>query len=293
MTAPIADAIDEQLLYPDSDGQPMADNTVQYRWIVTIQGNLDVQYLYDDDVFVAGDLFWYAVKDEPTECVAPDTMVVFGRPKGDRGSYKQWEENGIAPQVVFEIRSPKNLPAHLEKKLEFYRRHKVEEYYLYDPDKVELTGYLRSAGELEEIESMHGWVSPRLQIRFDLSGPELVIWGPYDQKFLTFVELGRQAKLAQQRAEQERREREEAQARAKLAQQRADQEQQEREEAQARAKLAQQSAEQERREREEAQAQTKLAQQRADQEHQEREEAHARAERLAARLRELGIDPES
>ncbi len=32
-------------------------------------------------------------------------MVVFGRPKGDRGSYKQWLENQIAPQVVFEILS--------------------------------------------------------------------------------------------------------------------------------------------------------------------------------------------
>ena len=24
--------------YPDSDGQPMSDNTLQYQWIVTIQG---------------------------------------------------------------------------------------------------------------------------------------------------------------------------------------------------------------------------------------------------------------
>jgi Uma2 family endonuclease len=35
-------------------------------------------------------------------------MVVFGRPKGDRGSYKQWEENNIIPQVVFEILCPGN-----------------------------------------------------------------------------------------------------------------------------------------------------------------------------------------
>ena len=27
-----------QLIYPHSDGQPMADNTTQFRWIVTIQG---------------------------------------------------------------------------------------------------------------------------------------------------------------------------------------------------------------------------------------------------------------
>ncbi|MEL6903285.1 MAG: Uma2 family endonuclease, partial [Cyanobacteria bacterium J06606_4] len=28
------------VIYPDSDGQPMADNTKQFRWIVTIQQNL-------------------------------------------------------------------------------------------------------------------------------------------------------------------------------------------------------------------------------------------------------------
>ncbi len=35
-------------------------------------------------------------------------MVAFGRPKGERGSYQQWKENNIPPQVVFEILSPGN-----------------------------------------------------------------------------------------------------------------------------------------------------------------------------------------
>ncbi|MDB9403323.1 Uma2 family endonuclease, partial [Microcystis aeruginosa CS-1036] len=32
--------IEPQLFYPDSDGKPMADNTVQYRWIVRLVANL-------------------------------------------------------------------------------------------------------------------------------------------------------------------------------------------------------------------------------------------------------------
>jgi Uma2 family endonuclease len=40
--------------------------------------------------------------------VAPDVMVVFGRPKGERRSYRQWQEGNIAPQVVFEILSSGN-----------------------------------------------------------------------------------------------------------------------------------------------------------------------------------------
>ena len=97
-----------QITYPQSDGQPMADNTKQIRWIVTIQGGLDALFRADSPVFVADDLLWYPVEGRSDMCMAPDVLVAVGRPKGDRGSYLQWEEGGIAPQVVFEIRSPGN-----------------------------------------------------------------------------------------------------------------------------------------------------------------------------------------
>ena len=93
--------------YPDSDGQPMADNTLQWDWMVKIVGELREQFA-GQEVFVAGDLLWYPVKGDPKTRQAPDALVAFGRPPGYRGSYKQWEEAGIAPQVVFEVRSPGN-----------------------------------------------------------------------------------------------------------------------------------------------------------------------------------------
>ena len=40
--------------YPESDGQPMAENTTQFQWIVTIKENLDALLT---NAFVAGDLF--------------------------------------------------------------------------------------------------------------------------------------------------------------------------------------------------------------------------------------------
>ncbi len=52
-------------------------------------------------------------------------MVAFGRPKGRRGSYRQWQEENIAPQVVFEILSPKNTKAEMSRKLEFYDTYRV------------------------------------------------------------------------------------------------------------------------------------------------------------------------
>ncbi|OQY45045.1 MAG: hypothetical protein B6242_11385 [Anaerolineaceae bacterium 4572_78] len=95
-------------IYSESDGKPISDNTEQYKKIVLVTENLKSQYADDPDVFVAEDLLWYTVRGNNKQRRAPDTMVVFGRPKGKRGSYKQWLEDNIPPQVVFEIMSPSN-----------------------------------------------------------------------------------------------------------------------------------------------------------------------------------------
>jgi hypothetical protein len=58
--------------YPDSDGQPMADNTLQFEWIVTLQGNLDLMFRDVPDVFVAGDHLIYPVEGEPDNSSARD-----------------------------------------------------------------------------------------------------------------------------------------------------------------------------------------------------------------------------
>ncbi|HEY1375857.1 MAG TPA: Uma2 family endonuclease, partial [Gemmataceae bacterium] len=136
------------VVYPESDGQPMADNTRQFRYIVTIQGGLDSLFRDNPNVFVAGDHLWYPVENHPEIRVAPDVYVAFGRPKGDRGSYKQWMEGGIAPQVVFEVLSSKNTVAEMLNKLAFYQRYGAEEYYVYDPDRGVLLGYLRQGTQL-------------------------------------------------------------------------------------------------------------------------------------------------
>ncbi len=198
------------IIYPDSDGQPMADNTKQFRWIVTIKENLELLFMKDSQVFVAGDLLWYPVQGDNKIRQAPDTMVVFGRPKGDRGSYKQWEEDNIPPQVVFEILSPGNRLKKMAEKFKFYERYGVEEYYVYDPDDNELIGWLRSGDDLEIIPEMNNWVSPRLKIKFQLSSDNLEIFSPQGDKFLTYVELNQLREQERQRAEQERQRADEA-----------------------------------------------------------------------------------
>jgi Uma2 family endonuclease len=191
----------EQIVYPESDGKPMADNTKQFRWIVTLEGGFEALFRDREDVFVAGDLFWYPVEGRPDIRMAPDVMIVFGRPKGDRPSYKQWEEENIAPQVVFEVLSPSNSLLEMAKKLEFYDRYGVEEYYLYDPETGDFTGWIRGEdGRLRVIDEIQGWVSPRLGVRFEIEDGELRVIRPDGQRFMTYLELQQQAEHERQRA---------------------------------------------------------------------------------------------
>lgn len=235
----------------------MADNTKQLETIVYLYDNLCALFADREDVFIAADLLWYPVEGRPDIRTAPDVMVAFGRPKGYRGSYKQWEEGDIAPQVVFEVLSPGNRPSELIEKFGFYERYGVEEYYIYDPDRGILEGWLRSEGHLLPVQEMQGWVSPRLGVRFALERGDMVLYRPDGERFAPYVELRRRLEQERLQAQQARREAEQERLRAEQARREAEQER-------LRAEQAQREAELERR----------------------------RAEQLAQRLREMGIDPD-
>ncbi|NJK74042.1 MAG: Uma2 family endonuclease [Microcoleus sp. SU_5_6] len=222
MTVTIATQNQPAIVYPEDDGNPMSENTKQFQLIMRIQGGIDALFKDNDSVFVAGDLLWYPVEGNDKTRQAPDIMVVFGRPKGDRGSYQQWLEDNIAPQVVFEIISPGNRMKAMYKLFKFYQQYGVEEYYVYDPADNELMGWLQTDGELNYIESIEGWVSPRLQVRFETASGDLEIYQPDGQKFLSYVELSRQKELAQQQMEL-------TQQQMELTQQQMEQERQEKE----------------------------------------------------------------
>jgi len=178
----------------------MADNTKQFDAIVLIKTNID------DRVpdFVAGDHFWYPVEGRPDIVVAPDVFVAIGRPKGPRRSYKQWVEGGVAPQVVFEVLSPSNTLREMMDKAAFYLQYGVEEFYLYDPDNETAWGHVRDEhGRHQKVETLDGWVSPRLGIRFDLSSGALVITDREGQRFEAPSELRKRAEAEAARAREE------------------------------------------------------------------------------------------
>ena len=187
--------------FPDSDGKPMAESTLQFEWIVLIKQGMELAFRDRPDVFVAGDLLWYPDKTTDKIRQAPDVMVVVGRPKGYRGSYKQFNEEGIAPQVVFEIMSPGNRPGEMIRKYEFYEEYGVLEYYVYDPHKHTLEVYTRASTDDYWVDVIvHGftrWKSSILGLEMTWIDKVFTLYQADETPFLSYTELAKKNRLAE------------------------------------------------------------------------------------------------
>lgn len=214
------------LKYPETDGQPMAENTLQFEWIVLIKLGLEAAFFDRDDIFIAGDLFWYPVEGRVDIRLAPDVMVAIGRPKGHRRSYLQWFEDNIPPQIAIEILSPGNRQGEMLRKFKFYQQYGVQEYYIYDPQENILTGYHRINEQLKEIPDMRNWKSPLLGIQFEWREKTLKLYQPDGKPFLSYLELREARQKAELAVKEALQKLEKEQQRAEQEKQRAEQEKQ-------------------------------------------------------------------
>jgi len=129
-----------QVEYPESDGKPMAETDVHRRELMHAILTLQEYFKAEEDVYIAGNLLLYYEEGNPLASVAPDVFYVKGIPRGDRRTYKLWEEQ-VTPQVVIEFSSRSTQRDDLGKKRDLYWELGVEEYFLVDP----LEEYLKPA----------------------------------------------------------------------------------------------------------------------------------------------------
>jgi Uma2 family endonuclease len=233
-----------EVVYPSSDGEPLAETSVHADAIINAVVILR-NYLAEQEAIVLADQFLYYVEGYPQFRVAPDIMVIFNVPPGPRDNFKVWEEKQ-APAIIFEITSPSTRDPDEVMKKDLYERLEVSEYWQFDPKGEWIPERLRGYRlEGEAYQPITDGRSAILKLRLDVDDAVIAfyledtnekLWAS-DEWLLAI----RQETLAKQEAE----------ALAEQERLRADQ-----------------------------------AQQMADQ-------AQERAERLAARLRELGEDPES
>jgi len=105
----------------------------------------------------------------------------------------------------------------MKKKFKFYQKYDVKEYYVYDPEKFKLEGWIRSGHFLKEIPDMNGWISPNLNIKFDISQNDLTLYDSAGNRFTSLTEEKYRADHEQQRADQEKERADRAENEAALA----------------------------------------------------------------------------
>lgn len=145
----------EGVIYPETDGKPMAETDPHRKEMTAVIEALADYFREAPDVYVSGNLLLYYEEGNSSASVAPDVFVVKGVPRGDRRIYKLWEE-GKAPDVVIEMTSRGTRLEDLGTKRALYAWLGVKEYFLYDPlgEYLEppLQGYRLGDRDYEWIE---------------------------------------------------------------------------------------------------------------------------------------------
>jgi Uma2 family endonuclease len=160
-----------EVVYPDSDGQPMAETGVHVLAILYLIGTLKQLFRARDDVYVTGDMFLYYEEGKPKSRKAPDVMVVKGVPSApERRSFKVWVEKAV-PCFILEATSKETANEDQGAKRLLYQRLGVREYFLFDPLheylERQLMGYRLIDGEYEPLtpDNGGGLVSEELGVR--------------------------------------------------------------------------------------------------------------------------------
>jgi len=145
--------LEQEIEYPTSDGQPMAETSLHLRVMLDCIVGLRRRYAGTPDVWVGGNLFLCYEKGNPKAKVAPDVLLAKGVSKWERPNYLLWQET--VPSFVVEVTSRKTRRVDQGKKKTLYERLGIEEYILFDPYgeylKPSLQGYRLSRGRYQPI----------------------------------------------------------------------------------------------------------------------------------------------
>jgi Uma2 family endonuclease len=136
-----ATATAQEIFYPSSDGEPMAETPIHIRALILLFQAMEDFLAALTDIYIAADMFWYWEEGNPQARRAPDLMVIKGVGRAERRSFFSWRENGVVPCLIVEIASENTWREDLYDKRQLYARLGVAEYFLFDPEAQ----YLRPA----------------------------------------------------------------------------------------------------------------------------------------------------
>ena len=134
----------DAVVYPCSDGQPMAETQIHGTCMMYVTYALKRWFGKGGraDVHVGMNSFLYYEQGNPRAVVTPDVYVVPGAPEFHRDTYLLWNEPK-GPDFVLEVTSASTRREDEGRKRDIYASLGVSEYFLYDPRGEYLTPALR------------------------------------------------------------------------------------------------------------------------------------------------------
>ena len=167
------------VIYPSSDGEPMAENDYQFEAITYAASALKIWFRDVSTVYVAGDMLIYYKRGDNRVRVAPDVFVVAGaRGSHPRQSWIVWAENAV-PRFVLEVASKSTWTHDAGEKRDIYKDMGVLEYWRFDPENGKyfrevLIGERLVNGEYVRMEVRRG-ADGTLRGRSDFLGLDLCV----------------------------------------------------------------------------------------------------------------------
>jgi len=120
-----------QIEYPESDGQPMAETGTHVTVIAYVLAMLRI-FFQNRNAYIGANMLMYYQEGEPKKCVAPDLFVALNAGQHQRRSWFTWKE-GKVPDVIFEFTSQSTRTEDRGSKKGLYEVLGVKEYFLFDP----------------------------------------------------------------------------------------------------------------------------------------------------------------
>ncbi len=246
----------EEIIIPPCDlwsDEPPLESDLHREQIELLLACLKWWWRERTDFYASGNLTIYFSPEHITtrDFRGPDFFVVLGAENRPRKSWVLWAEQGKYPHVIIELLSESTAKVDKEFKKQLYQEtFRTPEYFWFHPDRLEFKGFYLVGGKYQPLEpNVEGWLwSQQLELFVGVHESKLRFFSPDKQLIPT----------PEERAQEEKCQKE----------------------------LAQQQAEAERQQRE-------LAQQQAEAERQQRELAQQRVEELLARLKKLGVEPDA
>ena len=201
--------------YPGPDGK-MPESTRHRRTV--FHGHMALETWFRDrpDTLVASDLLLLFEEGNREAALAPDLMVIFDAGNPDRLSYKVWEERDRMPAFALEVLSSSTWRRDVRIKPGLYAALGVRELWLFDPPEGCLVGHRLVGDAYERIEPRRGGGRPSRVLGLDVlvEDGELRFRNPATGEILpNHEEERRRREQAEARRDEERTRREQAERR--------------------------------------------------------------------------------